>query len=313
MVATAEVIERVVDLCREATRASRAARCRRGNLLVISPDQADDVMVGADLHGNRLNFQQMCRIADLEAHPRRHLIVQEVCHGGPVYPGTLGCMSHLLLEDVAEWKVRYPERFHFLLSNHELAELMDFPISKQGRMLNLQFRLGIQQLYGNDMPKIRTAYSEFIASCPIAVRLTNGIFICHASPEGVDQQDFDTHVLERELRPADLECGGAVFRMVWGRDFRPENAEALAAAFEADVLIHGHEPCSRGYHVPNDRQVILDSCASNGHYLILPTDRRLSHAEVVERIRPIHGRESDRSTPQETSPDLPRNAAGPQP
>ena len=49
-------------------------------------------------------------------------------------------MSHTLLEDVAQLKVDYGDRFHFILANHELSELTDFPIMKSGRMLNLLFR-----------------------------------------------------------------------------------------------------------------------------------------------------------------------------
>jgi hypothetical protein len=288
MSVSAEVSERVIQTCRQAAEASRAAVCRQGNLLVFSPDQAEEVVVSADLHGNRLNFQQICRIADLESHPRRHLVVQEVCHGGPTYPDGEGCMSHLLLEDVAQWKLRYPDRFHFLLSNHELAELMEFPISKQGRMLNLQFRLGVQQLYGDAMPRVRQAYMEFIGSCPIAARTANGLFICHGSPEHVDQFSFSTSVFERPLRPQDLCCGGDVFRLMWGRDFRAANAEALATAFGAELLIHGHEPCSAGFAVPNHRQIILDCCTTNGHYVILPITRPLSQAEAVQRITRLY-------------------------
>jgi hypothetical protein len=66
----------------------------------------------------------------------------------PEYPGGDGCMSHLLLEDCARLKTEFPERFHFLLSNHELAELGDFLISKSRRMLNMAFRFGINEMYG---------------------------------------------------------------------------------------------------------------------------------------------------------------------
>jgi hypothetical protein len=44
-------------------------------------------------------------------------------------------MSHRMLEDVARLKVRYPDRFHFILSNHELAELTEFPIMKSRKLL----------------------------------------------------------------------------------------------------------------------------------------------------------------------------------
>ncbi len=150
MPATLDFATEVIDICRQAAEANRDCAARRGNVVCLTPDNADDLMIVADLHGNRLNFEKLLGIADLDGHPRRHLIMQEVCHGGPEYPGgDGGCMSHLLLEDCIRLKTEYPERFHFLLSNHELAELGDFPICKSRRMLNLQFRCGINEMYGD--------------------------------------------------------------------------------------------------------------------------------------------------------------------
>ena len=57
-------------------------------------------------------------------------------------------MSHWMLAEVAELKATYPDRVHFLLSNHELAELTDYPIVKGQRMLNLMFRCGMQESFG---------------------------------------------------------------------------------------------------------------------------------------------------------------------
>src|SRR5438046_8048036 len=141
MPATAKPVAAVVDQCRQAAEANRACAARRGNVIHLTADNAADAMVVADLHGNRLNFRKLLKIADLANQPRRHLIMQEVCHGGPEYPGeTGGCMSHLLLEDCIRLKTEFPERFHFLLSNHELAELADYPICKSRRILNAQVR-----------------------------------------------------------------------------------------------------------------------------------------------------------------------------
>src|SRR5439155_2656388 len=149
MPAAPEIAAEVVALCRSAAEANRRCAARRGNVVCLTPDIAADVMIVADLHGNRLNFRKLLAIADMANHPRRHLIMQEVCHGGPEYPGeTGGCMSHRLLEDCIQLKTEYPERFHFLLSNHELAELGDFPICKSRRMLNVLFRGGINEMYG---------------------------------------------------------------------------------------------------------------------------------------------------------------------
>ena len=288
MVASPEVIAQVIRSYREAATANRLTAARRGNLIVLSPDLADDVMITADLHGQRLNFNKLCRIADLAAHPRRHLVMQEVCHGGPRYPTGWGCMSHLMLEDVARLKSEFPERFHFLLSNHELAELSDHPIAKAGRLLNLQFRAGLQEMYGLEWPQIRAAFVEFLATCPLAVRLTNGVFVCHGSPTAVDRKGFDTSVLQRPLTTADYRAGSSVFQLVWGRDFRPENAVAFAKLVEAQVLVHGHEPCSHGSRAPNGQQIILDCTGPNACYLIVPVGEQLTHTQLLQRVQRLY-------------------------
>ena len=289
MCASPETTNAVLGMCRRAAEANRACQARRGNVICLTAENAADVMIVADLHGNRLNFEKLLRIADLGNHPRRHLIMQEVCHGGPEYPGEGGgCMSHLLLEDCIRLKTEYPERFHFLLSNHELAELGDFPICKSRRMLNVLFRCGINEMYGASGEKIRSAYLEFLASCPLAVRAGSGIFISHSCPDRCDRESFDMSVFERPLSAADYKSGIPAFRLVWGRDFRAANADAFARQVGADVLIHGHEPCEEGFSAPNKRQVILDGCCSQATYLILPVGSKLSQAEVVSRIRSLH-------------------------
>jgi hypothetical protein len=288
MAVTSQVAAEVIDVCQAAAEGNRACEARRGNVIQLCPDNADDVMIVADLHGNRLNFQKLLRVADLENHPRRHLVMQEVCHGGPEYPGDGGCMSHLLLEDCARLKSEYPDRFHFLLSNHELAELGDYPICKSRRMLNLLFRAGINELYGPEGEQVRTAYLEFLGTCPLAIRLSSGVFISHSLPDFCDRDPFDVSVLERPLTCADYRSDSAAFKLVWGRDFRAANAEAFARQVGAEVLIHGHEPCEDGYSAPNKRQVILDGCCSHAAYLILPVGPKLTHAEVIARISSLH-------------------------
>ena len=284
-----EVADAVISLCREAAEANRSCAWRRGNVIELDASAGDEVMVVADLHGNWLNFNKLLKAADLEGHPRRHLVMQEVCHGGPQYPGEGGCMSHLMLEEMARLKVEYPDRFHFLLSNHELSELGEYPICKARKMLNLLFRCGIGEMYGPAGDDVREAYLEFIASSPLAVRLAGGIFISHSLPERCDRDGFDVEVLKRPLGDADWRAGSEVFRLVWGRDFRAANAEAFARLVGAELLVHGHEPCSSGYSLPNERQVILDGCGCQASYLILPIGAKLTQEELRARIRPLHG------------------------
>lgn len=283
--------QKTLDLCSRATAANLSTPTRSGNVVVLDQAAGDDVLIAADLHGNRLNFQRLFAAADLANHPRRHLVMQEICHGGPSYPDGGGCMSHLLLEDAIRLKVEYPDRFHFLLSNHELAELTDFPIAKGRKMLNLAFRCGIAELYGAAGDQIREAYQKFIRSCPLAIRIEEGVFVSHSLPENVDTAGFDVSIFDRPLNAVELQPGGSVFRLLWGRDYRFTNAEAFARLVGAEMLIHGHEPCPDGCSLPNARQVILDCCGGPSCYLLLPIGPRYTREQVIARIHKLYSRD----------------------
>jgi hypothetical protein len=285
MVATVDYIEKVIATYTTATAANWRTSGREGSTVELDPPSVDEVMVTGDLHGNRRNLNLIRRIADLDNHPKRHLVLQEVCHGGPTYPANGGCMSHTMLEDVAKLKAQYGDRVHFLLGNHELSEVTDYPIQKNKQMLNLLFRLGLQQMYGSAADKIRDAFVPFIQSCPLAVRMSGRIFICHSIPEKVDTHRFDKSIFTRQLDPGEFYERNAVFDLVWGRDYRQENADAFAQLVRAEVLINGHEPCPDGFATPNTRQVILDCCGERACYAILPINQKPSQEEIVKRIQ----------------------------
>jgi len=284
MVASIEYIERVIGTFEQAAQANLDTPGREGNVVVITPELGDEVMVTGDLHGHRRNFNLIKRTAALDAHPRRHLVLQEVCHGGPTYPQNGGDMSHALLEDVAKLKTQYPERVHFILGNHELAEVADYPIQKNKQMLNLLFRLGLQQMYGAAADKVREAFFPFLKSCPLAVRLPGGIFISHSIPEDCDKRKFDRSIFTRKLDDLDFLERTGVFQLVWGRDYRSENARAFAELVEAEVLLNGHEPCIEGYNAPNEYQVVIDCCSDKGAYVVLPLAEPLGQAEILEQV-----------------------------
>jgi len=287
MVASIKYIENIISTFGRASEANADTPGRTGQMVTITPEIADNVMITGDLHGHRRNFNAIRKMADLKGNPRRHLVLQEVCHGGMVYPENGGCMSHTLLEDVAKLKTMFPDRVHFVLGNHELAELTEYPIHKNKQMLNLMFRLGLQQAYGPASEKIREAYRPFLESCPLAIRLPGGVFVSHSIPENCDEQPFDKTILTRPIDSSEYYTGQEIFDLVWGRDYREENARAFAELVDAKVLINGHDPCPAGFKVPNDTQIILDCCDDKASYLILPTQQELTHAQIVDRIQPL--------------------------
>jgi len=287
MVASIAQVERIIETFEQAARAALETPGRRHGVVYLTAELADEVLVTGDLHGHRDHFTAICRVADLANHPRRHLILQEVCHGGPTYSEGGGCMSHTLLEDVAKLKTQFPDQVHFLLGNHELAELTEYPIQKNKQMLNLLFRMGLQHAYGQATERVRSAYLPFLEHCPLAVSLPSGVFISHSIPENVEKGEFDATIFSREVRPLEYYERSSVFDLVWGRDYRPENARAFAKLVGAKVLINGHEPCPDGFCVPNDVQIILDCCGDRGSYVMLPVGEELSQSEIVERIEKL--------------------------
>lgn len=287
MVASIDYIENVIATYGDATAANWRTLGREGNVVFLEPDLVQEVMITGDLHGHPRNFNGIRKIADLDAHPRRHLILQEVCHGGPTYPANGGCMSHRMLEEVAGLKVRYPDRVHFLLGNHELSEMTEYPIQKSKQMLNLLFRLGMQQMYGPAADKVREAMVPFIQSCPLGAWLPGGVLITHSIPEQVDRHGFDRTIFTRRLDSIEYYERTAIFDLVWGRDYREENAAAFARLMEAKLCINGHEPCAEGFCAPNSLQVILDCSGEKACYVMLTPDRRWTQAEVLAQVRPL--------------------------
>src|SRR6185437_5901279 len=124
----------------------RKTRGRAGG--VVALDGAEDVMVVGDLHGNVPALSRLLRIAALDDHPRRHLVLQELVHGNRVYPNDGGDRSHQLVDLVAALKCQCPDRVHLILGNHELSEITGRIIGKDGKSLNLMFRMGIATAYG---------------------------------------------------------------------------------------------------------------------------------------------------------------------
>ena len=284
MVASPQYVAEVIATFDQAAEANRQTPGRRGSVVAISPENASEVMITGDIHGHRRNFNLIRRVAALDRHARRHLVLQEACHGGPNYWQNGGCMSHAILEDIAAMKVAYPDRVHFLLGNHELAEMTDYPIQKNRVLLNLMFRLGLQQMYGPAAEQVREALLRFLWTCPLAVWLPHGVLVAHSLPEFSDAKEFDASVLDRALTPADCAEHGDVFRMLWGRDYRRLNALAFTEQVGARLLITGHEPCREGFVAPNDLQVVLDCCGDKAAYALLPVGPVLSHAQIMERV-----------------------------
>ena len=217
--------DRLLTTLRRAISAFRATPGRRGR--IVSLVNAAEVLVAGDLHGNVENFRVLLKRADLAGFPRRHLVLQEVVHGTFRYP-LGGDKSHQLLDLVAALKCQYPDRVHFLLGNHELAQWTNRRIGKNDEELLELFKAGVDLAYGDRSEEVYAAYLELFAVVPLAIRTANGVFLSHSLPNANRLESFSMAVLERDVHEeADVGTGGTIHALVWGRDTSPENAAAF--------------------------------------------------------------------------------------
>lgn len=273
---------RLLTVLRAATQSFRDTPGRHGHL--VSLTDVAEVFATGDLHGNIDNFRKILAKADLQAYPRRHLVLQEVVHGPFRYPNG-GDKSHQLLDLLAALKCQHPRQVHFLPGNHELSQITDHPIAKGDIDWNELFREGVYNAYAPRGEEIYAAYLELLAAVPLALRTPNRVFLSHSLPSAKHLPQFDLAVIERDSSDEkDLEYGGSVYSLLWGRDASAANAAAFLRKVDADLLITGHIPCESGFCAPNDRQLILDSLGSTAGYCLFPTDRPLTQAELVNRV-----------------------------
>jgi hypothetical protein len=276
---------RLVVLLRQARVLLRAMPGRCGRILTL--EGAEEALICGDLHGHLPNFQALLQAADLAHHPRRHLILQELIHGPFRYPQG-GDKSHQLLDLFAALLVQFPKQVHYLLGNHELAQWTNRPILKGNDNCNELFEEGVRQAYGSWAPVIYQAYIELLAELPVLIRTANRLVISHSLPSVRHRAHFTLSRLQEDPpAPEELDPGGAIHSLVWGRDTSLEHVIAFLQHCDGDVLISGHLPCPDGFDIPHERQIILDCAASPASYLLVPLNRPLSHSELIGCLRTV--------------------------
>lgn len=277
---------RAVDIYIEAAEFNRNDPLRQGSLLRF-PDYGQVVMTG-DLHGHRRNFEKLQQYCALDRFGARHVMLHELIHED-VASLTAHDTSHKLLFDSARWKCAFPDQVHFLLANHELAQVNRREITKNGRAVTADFEAGVADTYSDEADAVLDAISTFILSFPLAGRTPNRVFLSHSLPSPRDLPAFDATVLSRALTEEDLGDGGSAHSVIWGRYHTESALTALAELLDVDFFLCGHQPQDMGYEVVHDRMVILASDHNHGVYLPLDLGKPIKLKKLVGSIRPFAG------------------------
>jgi len=275
--------EVIIDLFKQATALNLNHPYRSGCMVDLPADGT--LFMTGDLHDHGLNYQRILKAAALERNPKRHLVLHELIHGLPRINNR--DMSVRMLGKVAVLKVTFPEQVHIMFGNHELAQLGNEGIIKDGVSLIEDFDAGVDFIFADDADDVRDAMFEFIRSMLLAVRCPNGIFCSHSLPSERMLANFDVKVLDRIPTKEDLAIDGHAYNMVWGRRHTEQVYDTLSKAWDTRLFVMGHQPADMGFEQEGEHMLIVASDHSHG--MLLPIDLTAEYeiADLVGQLVPL--------------------------
>jgi hypothetical protein len=278
-ISAAEVIE-TFDSAAEENRLSSLRHEQTVNL-----PAAGEVWMTGDIHDHRTNFAKLLRAADLGNHPQRHLVLHELIHGDHYDAAGAEDSWHTLYQ-AAALKASYSSQVHFMLANHDLAQIQGEGIMKAGFSVCEAFIAGVKRDFGADADAVNFSISEFLLSLPLAIRCPQGLFFCHSLPNDAQIDAFDFTIFDRELNGRDYQRRiGPVYQLIWGRNMSPATAEKFAGKIDTKILVTGHQPQESGFAVNGDHHLILASDHNQGVFLPIDLGRPYEMNELVQNIQ----------------------------
>jgi hypothetical protein len=272
--------DHVIETFETATEENQVSSLRENQVVKLPAE--GEVWVAGDLHDHQRNFDKFVRAADLANNPHRHIVLQELIHGDKIdAKGAEG--SWEMLYRAAELKCDYSSQVHFLMANHDLAQIHGEGIMKAGVSVCEAFNAGVRRDFPQGASGVTVAITEFLLSLPLAVRAPNGLFMCHSLPTDDQIPHFDYPVFDRPLTGGDFKRRtGPVYQLVWGRKTSPAGVAAFAEKIGAKLIVVGHQPQESGYAVVGDRLLIIASDHNQGVFLAADLDRDYDMDRLVE-------------------------------
>jgi len=254
------------------------------NMQIVSLPAEGEVWMTGDIHDHRVNFNKLLKIADLRNNPKRHLVLHELIHGDH-YDAHGAEDSWQTLYRAAELKADYPKQVHFLLANHDLAQIHGEGIMKGGASVCEAFTAGVKRDFGDRHGPVTIAITQFFLSLPLAIRCENGLFFSHSLPTDKNLETFDFTVFNRMLDGADYARRvGPIYQLVWGRNISPDATAEFAQYVQAKILVTGHQPQESGYLVNGPRHLIIASDHNQGVFLPIDLSKTYDMESLTEQL-----------------------------
>jgi hypothetical protein len=274
----------IVELLNEGKEANIADKFRRGNAVYL-PGGVSLIATG-DIHGHRRNFDRIVAYADLENNPERHVVLQEIIHGG-TEDAEGGCLSYKLLFDVVRYKLSFADRGHVIMGNHDISFINNSDVMRGGKEMNRSMRLALEREFEQDGTDITLTISDCLRSQPLAVKCENKIWLSHSLPGDRLADKFDGRILDRPLEDNDMVKPGSAYLLTWGRKHSQKTLNKMAEVLGVDIFILGHQAQLEGWSRAGENLIIIAS--DHNHGCLLPIDAGKSYTveTLVESIVPL--------------------------
>lgn len=276
--------ESFIKLLEAGILANQQDKFRRANLVNL-PAEGDLVITG-DIHGHRRNFERITSFCALSDNPQRHLILQEIIHGGQE-DSQGGCLSFELLAEAVELKLKFPDQVHFILANHDTAFISNSDVMKGGKEMNASMRSALQRKYGAQMRFVESAIERFLFSQPLAVKTANQIWASHSLPADRNVEKFDFTIFDRILKVSDIVRPNSAYLLTWGRNQSAESLDVIAARLGVKFFVLGHQVQESGWLSNNKNLIILDSQHNHGHLMLIDLKAEYTLEALIKTIVPI--------------------------
>ncbi len=273
-----------IDLLQTGIEANQKDSFRRYNL-IIGPDKGDMVIAG-DIHGHRRNFERVVAYAALDKNPDRHLVLQEIIHGGPEDEKG-GCLSFEVLAEAVKLKIDYPDRVHFILANHDTAFICNSEVMKGGKEMNASMRAAMQRRFANRTKDVESAVERFLFSQPLAVKTSNRIWVSHSLPSNRMLEKFDFSIFVRNLKINDIVRPNSAYLLTWGRGHSNKTLEFIADKLDVDLFVLGHQVQETGWMSNDKNLIIIDSQHNHGHLLHIDLTRKYTIKTLTDSLVPL--------------------------
>jgi len=267
----------IYDLLKKGAQANYNAKFRRGNLIEMPAEGT--LIVTGDLHGHRRNFERIQEYTDLQKNPQRHVLLQEIIHGGP-QNAEGNCISYKLLFDAIRYKLEYPDQVHIIMSNHDTAFICENEIIKNGKEMNRSIRSAMEGEFQEKCEDIINAMKEFFLSQPLAVTTPNRIWLSHSLPNEHFVDEFDASIFEKPLCEDDLKKPASAYTLTWGRRHNQQTLDKMAQILNVDIFILGHQNQPEGWCKAGNNLIIIAS--DHNHGCLVPIEMNESY--TIERL-----------------------------